>query len=248
MGNGARHSALGTPIPALVALAAAVLCPLAPLRASRPSQGPARGGLPIAVVNANVVRLDSQAILPLQTVLVSEGRILSVGTARLTAVPKGSRVIDAAGGYLLPGLVDAHVHLSPGWRASGFAEARRYLVQGITTLVNFGGSPELLDLRQEIELGRVLGPTLYTAGPYIEEPVVRTPSDVEREVARQLAAGYDFLKFHPVDQSGLRTSTGLSHEAYVALLLAARKWKVPVMGHLPRSASLEEALEAGQSL
>ena len=83
MGNGARHSALGTPIPALVALAAAVLCPLAPLRASRPSQGPARGGLPIAVVNANVVRLDSQAILPLQTVLVSEGRILSVGTARL---------------------------------------------------------------------------------------------------------------------------------------------------------------------
>jgi hypothetical protein len=71
-----------------------------------------------------------------------------------------------------------------------FGDAPLYLAYGITTVVNLGGAPTQLEWRQRIATGDLLGPTIYTAGPFINEPRVRTPEEVQREVVTQARQGY----------------------------------------------------------
>ena len=74
-----------------------------------------------AIVNVNVISMDSERVDAGQTVLVRGDRILAVGAAGELAVPRGAAVIDGAGRYLVPGLTDAHVHLE----GDGTDSARR---------------------------------------------------------------------------------------------------------------------------
>src|SRR3954470_4130854 len=66
-----------------------------------------------AIVGATVVnpeREGAAAVARDQTVLVEGNRIRAVGDAASTRVPDGATVIDARGKWVVPGLIDAHVH------------------------------------------------------------------------------------------------------------------------------------------
>ena len=63
-----------------------------------------------AFVNVNVVPMDSERILDGQTVIVRDGRIIEIGAAESVKIPEGATRIDGQGKYLMPGLVDMHVH------------------------------------------------------------------------------------------------------------------------------------------
>jgi imidazolonepropionase-like amidohydrolase len=206
----------------------------------------------IAFTHVNVVPLDSPRIEPDQIVLVRGDRIVALGAARDITVPADAVMIDGAGQYLVPGLTDAHVHLEMGmpWAQlrPDFADAPLYLSYGVTTVFNMGGTPTgtpaILDWRKRIEAGALLGPTIYTAGPFVNEPRVTTPEDVERDVVEQAQHGYDFIKFHEVRG----TTTGLSLPAYRRMVDTAERLHLPVIGHAPINLGLDEALRSRQSL
>lgn len=80
-----------------------------------------------AIVNARV--FDGECVLPQTTVVIDGARITAVGGA----VPEGADIVDAGGGTLLPGLVDAHVHTS----APALAVALRF---GVTTELEMQGT------------------------------------------------------------------------------------------------------------
>jgi imidazolonepropionase-like amidohydrolase len=63
----------------------------------------------LVVTNANVIDGVSDQPVMNATVVIRDGKILSVNT-RAAEVPAGSVTVDAAGEWLLPGLIDAHVH------------------------------------------------------------------------------------------------------------------------------------------
>ena len=71
-------------------------------------------GLPkpavVAFVNVNVVPMDRERILPGQTVIVRADRISKIGPADTIHIPEGALRIDGRDKYLMPGLVDMHVH------------------------------------------------------------------------------------------------------------------------------------------
>ncbi|WP_222709729.1 hypothetical protein [Microbispora sp. CSR-4] len=69
-------------------------------------------------------------------VRVSDGRIAAVGNESVTR--PGDEVIDGSGGTLLPGLVDAHVHLLPGC-------TQLAALFGVTTVVDMFSKPEIID-------------------------------------------------------------------------------------------------------
>jgi hypothetical protein len=201
----------------------------------------------VAIVNVNLIRMDRDHLEPGQTVVVQGDRIAAIGAAGEVVVPEGAMVIDGTNRYLLPGLTDAHVHLRgflPGLTRQDFGDAPLYIANGITTVVNLGGTATELEWRHRIATGDLLGPTIYTSGPFVNEPRVNTPEEVQREVVTQVHQGYDLIKFHELPN----TTTGLSLAAYRTMNEAAREGGIPLVGHAPVNLGLDVMLQERQSL
>lgn len=197
-------------------------------------------GSVFAFVGVSVVPLDRERVLENQTVVVRDGRIVEVGAASQTKVPAGATQIDGRGKFLMPGLADMHAHLFPGEGAPGDLASQQlilYLANGVTTVRNMIGAPAHLVLRQRVAQGKLLGPTIVTAGP----PLLGRDADssvvAERIVASQKQAGYDLLKVHE----------GLKPEVYEAIVAAARRAGIPFAGHATASVGLARALAARQA-
>lgn len=192
----------------------------------------------LAFVDVNVVPLDADRVIPGQTVLIREGRIDRIGPVDAVEIPEGAERIAGEGRFLMPGLMDLHAHI--------FSEDELplYLANGITTVRNMWGWEMHLEMRARIEEGSLPGPALYTAGALIDgdpprlrgSAVVETAADAERVVSEQARAGYDFIKVYDA----------LTPKAYAAVVLAADKYGLPVVGHVPHGVGLRGVLVAGQ--
>jgi imidazolonepropionase-like amidohydrolase len=192
----------------------------------------------LAIVGATVLPMDREGELAGATVLVEGGRIRAVGPAAEVRVPEGAQVVDGAGRFLMPGLVDMHVH---AWFES---DLTLFVANGVTTVRNMFGAPLQVAWRDEVAAGARFGPSIVTAGPIVDgDPpvwpgsrVVMTPDDARAAVAEHVAGRYDFVKVY----------AGVPAEAYAALMEAAGEAGLPVHGHVPRAVGLRAALAAGQ--
>jgi imidazolonepropionase-like amidohydrolase len=186
-----------------------------------------------AFVDFNVVPMVGQDVLRHQVVIVRDGFVSRIGPVGVIETPAAARVVRGDGsGYLVPGLVDAHVHLE---------DARQdllplFLANGVTTVFNLQGDERHLALRDRSRDPDFVGPTVFTSGPFVHDGAVRSPEDARRTVEAQAQAGYDFVKVHG----------RLSAESYAALTEAAREVGIPVVGHAPRNLPFSAVLEEGQ--
>ena len=89
-------------------------------------------------INANVIDGISDEIMNNTNVLISDGKIAAISIP-LKNIPENSKVIDLQGKYLVPGLIDAHVHLR------SLEAAETALKSGVTTARNMGG-PHFIDV------------------------------------------------------------------------------------------------------
>jgi dihydroorotase-like cyclic amidohydrolase len=210
----------------------AVACTLATPEVAA-GQQPVRAA---AIVNVNVLPMDVERVLARQTVLIENGRITRVSSVEQVAVPAGALVIDGTGKYLLPGLADMHVHLGYNSEEEQRHILKLFLANGVTTVLNLRGTPQMLELKANVAAGRILGPRVYSVGSYINEPFVTTPDEVERAVVDQRRAGFDFVKLHG----------DLSREAYARLNAVARREGIRVIGHAPRNLGIEALFEEKQ--
>ncbi len=190
----------------------------------------------VAIENVSVIPMDRERVLDWQTVLVTRGVIARLGPTRAVTVPSGTRTIDGTGKFLLPGFADVHVHLASNPEDEQRTLLKLFLANGVTTVLNMRGIPQILELRRAVAAGRILGPRIYTVGPYVNEPFVTTPEEVERAVVEQKRAGYDFIKLHG----------SLSREAYATLNRVARREAIRVIGHAPRNLGVEVMFEERQ--
>jgi len=187
-----------------------------------------------AFVDFNVIPMDDRGVLRRQIVLVREGFISRVGAVGVIEVPSGARIIQGDGsGYLVPGLVDAHVHLE---------DAREdllplFLANGVTTVFNLEGDARHLELRDRSRDRDFMGPTIFTAGPFVNDRSVVSPEDARRLVESQSRAGYDFIKLHGE----------VAEESYAALTSAAAEAGIPVVGHAPRNLHYSAVIQYGQA-
>jgi imidazolonepropionase-like amidohydrolase len=227
---------------ALVLLVAGCLAANPSARGGREQRSGAAGraGAALAFVNVNVVPMDRERVLRGQTVVVEGGRVSRVGPAGETKIPAGALKVDGRGRYLLPGLTDMHVHLRNYDEAATAALLKLYVARGVTTVLNLSGTPRHLELRRRVARGELLGPTIYTSGPFISNATGSSPApeEVERAVAEQRRAGYDVIKIHG----------DFTREAYARLFVAARREGIRVVGHAPRNLGPEVMSEERQDV
>jgi hypothetical protein len=207
---------------------------------------PASSSSSTAFVNVNVVPMNSDSVISGQTVVIQQRRITAIGPASTTPIPSAATVIEGNGRYLMPGLADMHVHLEG---RKDFGDAPLFLAYGITTVMNLRRRPEILEWKKEIGADKLLAPNLYSSGEFVNEPRVRTPKEVEDEVIRQKADGYDVIKFHEIVENGRYvTTTGLSRPAYDAMNSTARRIGIRLIGHAPDNLGLQAVLDDHQNL
>lgn len=164
-----------------------------------------------------------------RAVLVIGDRIAEVGPAGQLSVPKDAQVVDGTGHTLIPGLIDAHIHLNDE------AELAAYLAHGVTGLRNMSGYPFHLRLSQRIAAGAVLGPDFITTGQMLNgrgpnetvlQRTVSTGQEARTAVRKQYDAGYRALKIY----------SNLNSETFDAILDEASRLGMSVAGHSPEGA------------
>lgn len=217
----------------------------------------------VAFVHATVIPMDTERLVPDQTVLTAGGRILEIGPAGSVKVPRAARRIDATGRYLLPALADMHVHLlseawnmmlPPGAQAAAAGQAVPhedflfpFIANGVTLVQGLSATPPELALRKRIDQGEVLGPRLILArmidgpGKAWPQPLsvwVSTAAEAREAVDQASAEGYDKMKVYSF----------LEKEPYDAVISTAHQHGMDVIGHIPDKLTVEYVLEAGQKM
>jgi hypothetical protein len=131
----------------------------------------------VAIVGATVIDGTGAAPVADAVIIVDGGRIAAVGSRANVPVPPGTREINAEGKYVIPGLMDANVHLVLGSsiefivRYEGryedlIAEAAQVTLRnGVTTVFDsWGPLQPLLNVRDRIKRGEAVGSRMFVAG------------------------------------------------------------------------------------
>ena len=187
--------------------------------------------------NVNVLPMTSDKVLKGQTVVVKDGRIDYIGTAKMK-MPAGTTSIDGTGKFLLPGLAEMHGHIPPPAAPIHVIEdvLFEYVANGITTVRGMLGHPGQLNLRTRAAMGEIVSPTLYLAGPSFNGNSINSTAEAVEKVRQQKKEGWDLLKVHP----------GLTREEYDAMAKTARAEDIRFGGHVPAEVGLLHAIESGQ--
>lgn len=204
----------------------------------------AAGVRTLALDDVIVVDVVRGSLNPNQTVLVAGNRIVAAGPVSHVNMPYGVEVIEASGRYLIPGLIDMHVHTL--WDASVPSTfLPLFVANGVTTVRDMGGTLELLrEHRKSPAIRGLPSPRVIAAGAILDgpEPVhpgvslpVSSAEEALAAVAAVTAAGADFVKIY----------TLLPRDAFEAVVAAAGERGLPVSGHVPHAVGPVGAAAAG---
>ncbi|HEX6625811.1 MAG TPA: amidohydrolase family protein [Pyrinomonadaceae bacterium] len=200
----------------------------------------------LAFSHVTVVDVVEGRLVRDRVVRVAGGRIVEVAPAAGARIPKGTRVVDARGKFLIPGLWDMHTHLLGGV-PPGCPEVTFPLMvaHGITGVREVGSYLDFLYAwREEVESGRSVGPRIVGTDRLIDgvppvypgiASVATTPGNARQTVDILSRRGADFVKAYEM----------LSRDAFFALVEQAKKSGLPVVAHVPLSVLAGEASDAG---
>lgn len=200
-----------------------------------------------AVTNVNIITMATDnKIIENATVVIKDKKILSINSP----IPDKAKLINGKGKWLIPGLIDMHVHNLadvnfgsnyPTKGANAFTNTQDfmllYIANGVTTAFELSARPEHFGERNEIIQGNVTGPRIALAllidGGEGSGNIANTPEDGRQTVRIAKAQGYEFIKVY----------SSLNIETFKAVVDEAAKQGMKVVGHIPNAfkGKIEEA-------
>ncbi len=192
----------------------------------------------IAIVHVNLIPMTSEIVIPDQTILIEGDRIVSIGSFEDIEIPSNTQIIAGNDSYLMPGLADMHVHIYQESRDEyPVSPFNLYIAEGVTTIRDCGTAPLspsdtfILDWRDEILQGDIVGPMIYSSGRTIHGPV----ANPGRIVRQRYEDGFDFAKLY----------MELSVDEFTEAQKTAEELGMYTVGHIPYQVGFEKAISAG---
>lgn len=204
----------------------------------------------LAITGGTMIDVRNGALVRDAVIVIEGDRIISVYSGE--RAPQGATVVDAKGKYILPGLIDLHVHYKD-WAPE------LYLNHGVTTAVDLGSATEWIRLQREgIAKGTIPGPRLFIAtrmeGPRESREAVLKSRPLERayidqisyvdqppgqpeagtHVVRNAAEAREAMKDYvsgKIKIDAIKPVHNLSEDALRGIVEEARKINIPLAGH-----------------
>ena len=201
----------------------------------------------IAIKNVNVITMNATGtFIENATVVISDNFIQSINGT----IPKKAIIIDGKGKWLIPGLIDAHVHLpTDGYFGQKLPTQipdlsfdmqdimTPIIANGVTTVLDLNSTMETFGQKKAIEKGYIVGPRIALAsninGDNGQGKIANTAEEGRIMVRIAKAEGYDFIKLY----------SKLNIETYNAIIDEAHKQGLKTIGHIPNAfeGKLEQA-------
>jgi imidazolonepropionase-like amidohydrolase len=226
----------------------------------------------------NLTLIDGTGRDPVEgaVIVIREGKIFYAGASDgWKEAEQDVLLLDLQGKYVLPGLIDAHVHLAGSGEADSqfdaptgqmalkiLSNAQKNLAAGITAVRDLGGWNELeFDVRRAIQRGEFGGPRMCLAGRFISITeagadyyvgmyrVADGVEEVRKAVREQVKNGADVIKMGVTGavlvESGMPGATHFNFDEMQALVDESKKFGKPVAMHAHGIDGIRKAVEAG---
>jgi len=225
----------------------------------------------------NITLIDGTGRVPVNDAIlqIKDGKILYAGSALGLAETNEDVTLNLSGQFVLPGLIDAHVHLSGAGEADSqfraeagamtlkiLSNVQKNLAAGITTVRDLGGWNELeFVVRNWIKRGEFTGPRMCLAGRFISiteagadyyEGMYRVAdgvNEIRKAVREQVKHGADLIKIGVTGavlvENGEPGATHFNEDEIQALVEEARKFGRHVAAHAHGADGIIKALQAG---
>jgi imidazolonepropionase-like amidohydrolase len=191
----------------------------------------------IAFVGATIIDGTDAEPLADGVLVITDGRILTVGPRDAVMIPAGADVVDVSGKYIMPGLINAHGHVGAtvGLNGNGgyttgnlLRQLGLYARYGITAVNSLGGDREqgfeLRNTQYDKDLNRA---RIYVAGGVV---VGDSEQAIRNEVNRNADRGANFIKVRIDDNLG--ATQKMPRPLFDALVDQAHIRRLPVAVHL----------------
>lgn len=191
----------------------------------------------VAIKNVNIIPMTlNNKIIENANILIKGNKIFSINEA----IPKSAKIINGKGKWLIPGLIDMHVHgladinfgsTYPTKGATYFFNTQDvmlpFVANGVTTIFDLNARVDNFGQRNEIIKGNAIGPRIALAalinGGTGSDRIANTASDGRQTVRLAKAEGYEFIKVY----------SDLNIETFKAIVDEANKVGLKVLGHIP---------------
>jgi len=221
-------------------------------------------GVDLAIVGGTVICRSDAEPLAGHTVLISGGRIRAVVPDGSVVLPPGTALIDASHRWVIPGLFDAHVHLSSTQTPWGTVveETQKlldgFLLNGVTSVLDLWSTDEIFALRELERRSRIISPRLFASGSGLSAPGsygthfghvmarITTGEEASARIVELKARGADVIKVAQdvLTRDGQRT-TSFSRKTFRAITDAAHARGLKVVAHALPAFLADQVVEDG---
>ncbi|MEP7345908.1 MAG: amidohydrolase family protein, partial [Gemmatimonadaceae bacterium] len=177
-----------------------------------------------------------RAPVPNATIIVQDGRVAAAGAAAYVKIPAGAERIALNGRTVIPGLINAHGHVTDAEH-----DLETYAAYGVTTVFSLGGEPPAVFAARAKQATPMLRRSrVFVAGPVLAP---QTPAEARTQVAELAAQRVDIVKIRVDDNLG--TTQKMSEDVYRAVIEEAHRLGMRVAAHLFYLADAKSLLAAG---
>ena len=203
----------------------------------------------VIIYNANVVNVETGEIKKNAVIAVDDNVITLVGDKSILANNHAAEMLDARDKYVIPGLWDMHVHFEGKKLIQDNAILFPvYIAYGITTVRDAASDlgDQVLEWREHVKQGKILGPQIYTAGRKLEGIDSIWKGDLEIGTTQELNQALDLLDSQDVDFVKMTANT-LQKGLFLEGIKASKERGYKVSAHIPQKATVDEIVNAGVS-